>query len=158
MSHNTTTSFSVLNTLAVGDPMRAHDYDILRTNIIYLNSNSEKRMTTGTFTRTLSLTGDQNITGVGFSASNILIFSAVQTGFGFSWGGSNNGTNSCVAFDDNGNGTSSSSNAIYLNTLVANSAAANATISIGSDGFGVKWAITGSPSATGLFTYLAIGR
>lgn len=150
----TETSFSTPGSVNVGNPIRAEDYELVRTNEVYLNNNNFKNFTIGTFTRDLSLTGNQNVS-VGFSATAVEIYGNISGGLSFSYGFSTGNTHTSVGYGVGGSGTQGASVAIFLSyTITAN---VSATISIGATAFDIVWG-AGAGSATGLFTFKAYGR
>lgn len=161
MPLSTQTSFSAPTTISVGNPPRFEDYNSLRTNEIFLDNQSFKKQTIGSFSRALNLgSGDQNITGIGFSAALIKLFATVSEGtLDSNSDGWSDGTNNFnIGMDDVARGTNSTNRAISLYTDRAVGASAHATISIGATAFDVKWTITSTPTATAFVTYIAYGR
>lgn len=119
---------------------------------------ADTRFKTGTFTRDISITGDQAITGVGFTPKSIIFFAVIAAAKQASWGMSDGTSHEATWYDQRAVETYNVDvgKIITFMTSINASTYVNATISsFGADGFTVNWTKVGSPTGTGTIIYIA---
>jgi hypothetical protein len=134
--------------------------DFLRTGGTSANPSwlTTPKIKTGSTTHTVSTTGTQAVTGVGFSPKSLIIISAVNgttaASFGLSDGTTHLFMNDQTALSA-GVWQIGSTFIIVLRTGAADQA--TASVALDSDGFTLTWAKTNSPTGTATINYIAIG-
>lgn len=117
-------------------------------------SYSDTRFKVGSFTRDISLTTDQPVTGVGFTPKGLAILYAVDTSLGI--GASDTSTDGNVRID----GSPAATYNVFTNYIIYtqdNGNSARATVqSFDSDGFTLDWTDkVNTPTGTKTFIYVA---
>lgn len=111
----------------------------------------------GNFTRDISTTGTQAISGLGFQPKAVILFAAIEGTASSSKGFSNGTTHG--AMHTNLSGTADNYDILQLYAIWIDRGSSNiaqATVAMGSDGFTLTWTKTNSPTGTAEIIYLAI--
>jgi len=111
---------------------------------------------TAYFTRDISITGTQAITGLGFKPASILFLAAIITSDSVSIASMNGGSGLGIfnSGEETADTWSVASHCIVMTTGIGIVGYGNVS-SIDTDGFTITWAKSGSPTGTAGITYMA---
>ena len=113
--------------------------------------------TIGTFTRDVSLTADQAVTGLGFSPKFVVFIAGIDGNEAVSFG-MDNGTIHVVSYNNHNASAEkfglSTTDAIFLQTG-AGEGNNGEIVTLDTDGFTIDWTKVGSPTGTATIAYLA---
>lgn len=129
-------------------------YADTKGDMFYANA----RFKVSSFTRDISLTGTQAITGLGFSPKAVIFFATVESAVGrASWGMDDDAVGTCIV--DYGAVTTDTyvvagSSSISM-TIASGVEAYGSISSLDADGFTLTWTKAGSPTGTAVIKYIA---